>query len=210
MRRPVGLASALRAGIYIAHASSLSAALRGGALRAAASRPCLGTACRDLYRSRQQPDGCAPRGRTSCDGQSALPRHLRAGIYIAHASSLSAALRGGALRATASRPCLGTCVPGFISLTPAACRLRSAGAHFVRRPVGLASALRASDWSVSTTVIPVKTGIHCQLGQCMPTDMDSRFRGNDEGFVATQARKTARPPQGVRYGSSGQAHWCPV
>ena len=178
MRRPVGLASALRAGIYIAHASSLSAALRGGALRAAASRPCLGTACLGGFiRSRQQPVGCAPRGRTSCDGQSALPRH---------------------------------CVPGFISLTPAACRLRSAGAHFVRRPVGLASALRASDWSVSTTVIPVKTGIHCQLGQCMPTDMDSRFRGNDEGFVATQARKTARPPQGVRYGSSGQAHWCPV
>jgi len=28
-------------------------------------------------------------------------------------------------------------------------RLRSAGAHFVRRPVGLASALRASDWCLS-------------------------------------------------------------
>ena len=209
MRRPVGLASALRAGVYIAHASSLSAALRGGALRAAASRPCLGTACRDLFRSRQQPVGCAPRGRTSCDGQSALPRHFVPGFipltpaacrlrsagahFVRRPVGLASALRAG-----------------IYSLTPAACRLRSAGAHFVRRPVGLASALRASDWSVSTTVIPVKTGIHCQLGQCMPTDMDSRFRGNDEGFVATQARKTARPPQGVRYGSSGQAHWCPV
>jgi len=30
-------------------------------------------------------------------------------------------------------------------------RLRSAGAHFVRRPVGLASALRASDWFISLT-----------------------------------------------------------
>jgi len=36
-------------------------------------------------------------------------------------------------------------VPGFIPLTPAALRLRSAGAHFVRRPVGLASALCASE-----------------------------------------------------------------
>jgi len=44
---------------------------------------------------------------TSCRGRSALPQHLRAGVYSAHASSL---------------------------------RLRSAGAHFVRRPVGLASA----------------------------------------------------------------------
>jgi len=31
-----------------------------------------------LFRSRQQPFGCAPPGRTSCDGQSALPRPLRA------------------------------------------------------------------------------------------------------------------------------------
>ena len=144
MRRPVGLASALRA--------------------------------RSLFRSRQQPDGCAPRGRTSCDGQSALPQHFVPELYSAHASSLTAALRGGALRAAASRPCLSTSCQEFIPLTLAAfgcaprgrtscggqsalpqhfvpgvysahassLRLRSAGAHFVRRPVGLASALRAS------------------------------------------------------------------
>jgi len=34
------------------------------------------TPARSLYRSRQQPDGCAPRGRTSCDGRSALPQHV--------------------------------------------------------------------------------------------------------------------------------------
>jgi len=69
--------------VYIAHASSLTAALREGALRAAASRPCLGTLCRGLFRSRQQPCGCAPLGRTSCDGQSALPRHFvpRRGLH---------------------------------------------------------------------------------------------------------------------------------
>ena len=113
VRRPVGLASALRAGIYIAHASSLSAALRGGALRATASRPCLGTACRDLYRSR--PAACRLRsaGAHFVRRPVGLASALRAGIYIAHASSLSAALRGGALRATASRPCLGTACLGL-------------------------------------------------------------------------------------------------
>ncbi len=175
---PRSKSSMLRRRVYIAHASSLAAALRGGALRATAGRPCLGTSCFGLipltqaawrlrsagahfvrrpvglasalralvlFRSRKQPGGCAPRGRTSCDGRSALPRHFVLWSYSAHASSLAAALRGGALRATAGRPCLGTSCFGLIPLTQAAWRLRSAGAHFVRRPVGLASALRASE-----------------------------------------------------------------
>jgi len=70
-------------GFYSAHASSLAAALRWGALRAAASRPCLGTSCRVLFRSRRQPVGCAPRGRTTCGGRSALPRHVPClGLHI--------------------------------------------------------------------------------------------------------------------------------
>jgi len=52
----------------------------------------------------------------------------------------SAALRWGALRATAGRPCLGTFRAGVYSAHASSLRLRSAGAHFVRRPVGLASA----------------------------------------------------------------------
>jgi len=38
--------------VYSAHASSLAAALRWGALRATAGRPCLGTSCGGLFRSR--------------------------------------------------------------------------------------------------------------------------------------------------------------
>ncbi|MEP1843605.1 MAG: hypothetical protein ABJJ84_06730 [Anderseniella sp.] len=62
-------------------------------------------------------------------------------VHFAHASCLAAALREGAHRAAAGRPCLSTDVLGPISLTPAAWRLRSARAHSVQRPVGLASAL---------------------------------------------------------------------
>jgi len=83
----------------------------------------------------------------------------------AHASSLAAALReGGPDRPEARSGLVGVHHHGcsgsengtkhevlskavrpleIIPLTPAAWRLRSAGAHFVRRPVGLASALRA-------------------------------------------------------------------
>ena len=39
-------------------------------------------------------------------------------------------------------------------------RLRSARARFARRPVGLASALHASEGSSSSTVVPVKTEVH--------------------------------------------------
>ncbi len=67
----------------------------------------------------------------------------------------------------------------LISLTQAACRLRSARAHFVRRPVGLASALSSIGREFITTVIPVKTGIQCQSGRRMQPRVDSRFRGND-------------------------------
>ena len=114
MRRPVGLASALRARSLFRSRQQPSAALRGGALRAAASRPCLSTSCQEFIPLTLAAFGCAPRGRTSCGGQSALPQHFVPGVYSAHASSL---------------------------------RLRSAGAHFVRRPVGLASALRAFERS---------------------------------------------------------------
>ncbi len=73
-------------------------------------------------------------------------------FHVAHASSLAAALRWGALRAAAGRPCLDTYVPreefittvvqgrrtgSFIPLTQAACRLRSAWAGLTGpRPVG--------------------------------------------------------------------------
>ena len=85
--------------------------------------------CLSLYRSRKQPVGCAPPGRTACDGRSALPQHVpcfggvhhygssgseNGVFYSAHASSLSAALRRGALRAAASRPCLSTSCFGGI------------------------------------------------------------------------------------------------
>ena len=46
-------------------------------------------------------------------------------------------------------------------LTPAAYRLRSARAHFVRRPVGLASALTCFGVEFITIVIPAKAGIRC-------------------------------------------------
>jgi hypothetical protein len=70
-----------------------SAALRWGALRAAAGRPCLGTSCFGGSSSQRlfgvgergclvpltpAAFGCAPLGRTSCGGQSALPQHFRA------------------------------------------------------------------------------------------------------------------------------------
>ena len=114
-----------------------AAALRGGALRAAAGRPCLctfgaseGSSSRRLFRvgeqvvlfrSRKQP-AAALRGRTSCGGRSALPLHLWCFEGVHH---------GG---------CSGSESRLFYFAHASSLRLRSAGAHFVRRPVGLASA----------------------------------------------------------------------
>ncbi len=71
--------------------------------------------------------GCAPRGRTSCGAQSRLPRHFvsrrsssprlfgigELGVLFRSRRQPSAALRWGALCATAGRPCLGTSCLGL-------------------------------------------------------------------------------------------------
>ncbi len=115
-----GLASALRAGIGVHHSLLSSPALCRGSMNGQCKlrwldlrdKPeddildCTGIG---LFRSSKQPDGCAPLGRTSYDGRSALPQHCVPGlVYSAHAGILTAALRGGMLRMTASRPCLST------------------------------------------------------------------------------------------------------
>ncbi len=72
---------------------------------------------------------------------------------------------------------------GFVlySAHASSLRLRSARAHFVRRPVGLASALTRFGWEFITTVIPVETGIQCRYVRCTLSGMDSRFRANNDG-----------------------------
>jgi hypothetical protein len=137
--------------------------------------------------------GCAPLGRTSCGGQSALPQHFvlrrnsslrlfgvgEPGVLFRSRQQPTAALRWGALRAAASRPCLSTSCFGGIhhygysgsenrvsySAHASSLRLRSAGAHFVRRPVGLASALRASEEFITMVVQGRRTarGTKCRV-----------------------------------------------
>ncbi len=79
----------------------------------------------DLFRSRQQPVGCAPLGRTSCGSPNS--------------TSARSVLRGSSLGACpgSENPFTGVLI---YSAHASSLRLRSAGAHFVRRPVGLASA----------------------------------------------------------------------
>jgi hypothetical protein len=98
---------------------------------------------------------------------------------------------------------LGSCEWGGLSYFAHAggLRLRSAGAHFVRRPVGLASARSVPRRAIITAVIPVKMGIQCQQVRCMPRSVDSRFRGNDKGISGgsgtenglSEAKKAVRP-----------------
>ena len=132
-----------------------SAALRGGALRAAASRPCLSTFraseefITTVIRGRRTgclipltpaAFGCAPLGRTSCGGQSALPQHfvLRSFVIFRSRKQPAAALRGGGPGRPEARSGLvgdhhiGRCGPLFIILVEQLC-----------------SALRASRCSLS-------------------------------------------------------------
>ncbi len=53
----------------------------------------------------------------------------------------------------------------FFALTQAAWRLRSAGARFARRPVGLASALRASEGFITTVMKARRTECFISLTQ---------------------------------------------
>ena len=83
----------------------------------------------------------------------------------------SAAFRGGQLRAARSRACLGTsCLGGvhhggccglesglFYFAHASSLRLRSAGAHFVRRAVALALARRASEEFITAVVAGWRT-----------------------------------------------------
>jgi hypothetical protein len=121
-----------------------AAALRGGALRATAGRPCLctfgaseGSSSRRLFRvgeqvvlfrSRQQPAAALRGGALhaarspACLGtyvprRSSSRRLLRVGkrvVLFRSRQQPSAALRGGALRAARSRACLGTSCLGGI------------------------------------------------------------------------------------------------
>jgi len=143
-----------------------------------------------FYRSRKQPDGCAPRGRTSCDGRSALPRHLRAkGLFCSRQQPDGCAPRGRTScdgQSALPRHCVprnGVQHKRFLAISgtrPNGSRAGQARPRGAQPKAAGVSEINRARRCMHFVVIPAKAGIHPSAGTLSAMEMDPRDKPEDD------------------------------